>query len=169
MKRNPLSAYLIPFLCTTLWSLLVPAIPAETVEQPIAYNHYKHTQELELECVMCHVGVEESIRATIPDMEICIGCHSEPVTESPEEEKIRSYYSKNEEIPWQRLFQVPKHVFFSHRRHVTVAGLECERCHGDMALREKPPSKAPMKISMNACMSCHRALQASIDCVSCHR
>ncbi len=142
---------------------------AEAIEQPIQYNHYTHTQELELECVMCHQGVKEKIRATIPGVEICIGCHSEPITDSPEEEKIREFYSKGEEIPWQRLFQVPDHVFFSHRRHVTVAGVECESCHGDMAKSKKPPSKAPMKISMNKCLSCHRQLQAKTDCVSCHR
>ncbi|MDX1764722.1 MAG: cytochrome c3 family protein [bacterium] len=169
MKRNPRCPRLFLLLCTTLWIVLVSPVPAETVRQPIAYNHYKHTQELELECVMCHVGAEKEVRATIPGVETCIGCHSEPITENPEEEKIRQYYSRNEEIPWQRLFQVPEHVFFSHRRHVTVAGLECERCHGDMAMREEPPPKPPMKISMGACMTCHRALQASIDCVACHR
>ncbi len=142
---------------------------AGATEQPIQFNHYKHTQELELECVMCHQGVQDKVRATIPSIEICIECHSEPVTDSPEEEKIRTYYSKGEEIPWKRLFQVPKHVFFSHRRHVTVADLECENCHGDMAKRTKPPSKAPMKIKMNKCLSCHRKLQAKTDCVSCHR
>ncbi len=142
---------------------------AGATEQPIQFNHYKHTQELELECVMCHQGVKDKVRATIPSIEICIECHSEPVTDSPEEEKIRTYYSKGEEIPWKRLFQVPEHVFFSHRRHVTVADLECENCHGDMAQRTKPPSKAPMKIKMNKCLSCHRKLQAKTDCVSCHR
>ncbi len=159
-----------------LFALSLPAMlalvcsgPADAVDQPIAYNHYKHTQELELECTLCHGGVETAIRATLPSIEVCIGCHEEPVTESAEEEKIRTYYARNEEIPWKRLFEVPEHVFFSHRRHVTVAGLDCTKCHGDMATRKKPPKKAPMGISMNACMSCHRNLQAQIDCVSCHR
>lgn len=163
-------------IATTLlfgfFSFVLPLLFANktrAVEQPIPYNHYIHTQELELECVMCHQGVKERIHATLPDVEVCIGCHSEPVTDSPDEEKIREYYSKNQEIPWKRLFRVPDHVFFSHRRHVTVAELDCTKCHGDMALKKRPPKKAPMKISMKACMSCHRKLQASNDCVSCHR
>jgi hypothetical protein len=142
---------------------------AEAVEQPIRYNHYKHTQELELDCTTCHEGVREATHATLPGVETCIGCHEEAVTDSSEEEKIRQYYSRQEEIPWQRLFQVPDHVFFSHRRHVTVAALECATCHGDMALRTSPPEKAPMAISMDACLACHRERGASIDCVSCHR
>ncbi|MEK6777886.1 MAG: cytochrome c3 family protein [bacterium] len=141
----------------------------QAIEQPIQYNHYKHTQKLEIECVMCHQGVKDGVRATLPSVEICMGCHSEPQTNSPEEEKIRKFASKNEEIPWKRLFEVPNHVFFSHRRHVSVAGLDCTKCHGDMAFRKTPPSKAPMKISMNACLSCHRKLHAKTDCVSCHR
>ncbi len=147
--------------------LLFPA-KGYAVEQPIQFNHYKHTQQLELECVLCHTGVRNQVRATLPSVEICIGCHEEAVTDSPEEEKIREYYSRGEEIPWKRLFRVPSHVFFSHRRHVTVAGLNCTKCHGDMAMQKKPPRTAPMKISMNYCLSCHRQLQASTDCVSCH-
>ncbi len=141
---------------------------AEAVSQPIQYNHYKHTQELELECVLCHQGVRTRIRATLPGVAVCMECHAEAVTDSPEEEKIRKYAAEHKEIPWQRLFRLPGHVFFSHRRHVTVAGLDCTKCHGDMALRKTPPEKAPMKISMNACLSCHRKLHASTDCVSCH-
>ena len=142
---------------------------AQAVKQPIQYNHYKHTQTLEIECATCHQGVRDGVRATLPSVEICMGCHADAVTDSPEEEKIRTFYSKNQEIPWQRLFKLPPHVFFSHRRHVSVAGLDCTKCHGDMAFRKTPPSKAPMKISMNACLSCHRKLQAKTDCVSCHR
>ncbi|NOY52007.1 MAG: cytochrome c3 family protein [Deltaproteobacteria bacterium] len=149
--------------------LLLFSAKGYAVEQPIQFNHYKHTQELELECVMCHIGVRNRVRATLPSVEICIGCHEEAVTDSPEEEKIREYDSRGEEIPWQRLFRVPPHVFFSHRRHVTVAGLDCTKCHGDMAMRKTPPRKAPMRISMSYCLSCHRQLKASTDCVSCHR
>jgi hypothetical protein len=168
MKKEPPIAMLLFALSFSAAFALVDSGSASAVDQPIVYNHYKHTQELELECTICHVGVRTEIRATLPSTETCIGCHEEPVTESAEEEKIRQYYARKEDIPWQRLFQVPEHVFFSHRRHVTVAGLDCAKCHGDMATRKKPPKKAPMAISMKACMSCHRKLQAQIDCVSCH-
>jgi hypothetical protein len=169
MRGKPSPAiFFLSLLCITALETTLEE-PADAVDQPIQYNHYKHTQELELECVMCHSGVRELTRATIPGVETCIGCHSEAVTESTEEEKIRQYYERNEEIPWQRLFKVPDHVYFSHRRHVKVAGLDCTKCHGDMAMRTKPPKKAPMKITMNACLSCHRELGAKNDCVSCHR
>jgi hypothetical protein len=159
------SRSLVVLFCITFFIL---SSNSEAVQQPIQFNHYKHTQELELECSTCHVGVKDQVRATLPSVEICIECHSEAITKSPEEEKIRKYYAKHEEIPWKRLFRIPYPVFFSHRRHVTVAGLDCTKCHGDMATRKKPPRKAPMKISMRYCLSCHRQLQASTDCVSCH-
>lgn len=166
--RLPYPALFLPvFVAAGFTSPFVEG--AEAVEQPIRYNHYKHTQELELECSVCHLGVREAIRATLPGVETCIDCHEEAVTDSPEEEKIRRYYSRQEEIPWQRLFQVPDHVFFSHRRHVTVGAVDCATCHGDMALRTSPPERAPMAISMDSCLACHRQFGASIDCVSCHR
>lgn len=173
MKGNPMRKLLTPVLVTapllTAAVLVFFAGDAGAVTQPIQYNHYKHTQELELECSMCHQGVKNSVRATLPGVEVCMGCHSEPVTKSPEEEKIRKYAAEGKEIPWKRLFRVPEHVFFSHRRHVSVAGLDCTKCHGDMAMHKTPPQKAPMKISMNACLSCHRQMDAKTDCVSCHR
>jgi hypothetical protein len=167
MQRNSIISILFfSILCITGFFFVTGS---EAVKQPIEYNHFLHTQEQEMECTICHSGVEDEIRATLPGTEVCIGCHEEALTESKEEEKIREFHARNEEIPWKRLFQVPDHVFFSHRRHVRVAGLDCTKCHGDMAKRTTPPSKAPMKITMNGCLSCHRKLEAKIDCVSCHR
>ncbi len=146
-----------------------PSAGAQITHQPIQFNHQKHTQGLELECTLCHEGVADRVRATLPGVEVCIGCHEEAVTDSSEEEKIRDYYGRGEEIPWQRLYRVPRHVFFSHRRHVHVARVECTTCHGDMGTLSRPPPRPLKKIAMKACLACHRDRGARTDCVSCHR
>ena len=144
------------------------------VYQPIAFNHKVHVTDLGLDCSHCHTGVETGPFATLPTAEICLACHSTPLSKNPEEEKVRRYGegkggSPKGEIPWQRLTRLPDHVYFSHRRHVALGKVPCESCHGKMRERVVPPSRAPMELSMDDCLSCHRKQKASVDCVSCHR
>jgi hypothetical protein len=58
---------------------------------------------------------------------------------------------------------------FSHRRHVTLAKLDCESCHGKMRERMAPLGVAPVRLDMNTCLSCHRREGAAEDCAACHR
>ena len=38
-----------------------------------------------------------------------------------------------EPIKWNKVHNLPDHVFFSHQQHVTVGGLQCQNCHGDVS------------------------------------
>jgi hypothetical protein len=119
--------------------------------------------------VTCHRSVETAEHAGPPPLSVCIECHESPLTESPEEEKIREYAAEGTEIPWIRLTQLADHVYFSHRRHVKVAGVECSVCHGPMEMRTSPPTGPLKSISMSTCMECHEKTGASLDCNACHR
>lgn len=138
------------------------------VTQPIAFNHNLHITKLGLECTHCHQGVETGAFATLPKAEICLECHAAPLSENPEEAKVRQY-GEGKEIPWHQLTHVPDHVYFSHQRHVKFGGISCERCHGKMQERKRPPSAAPLELSMDDCLDCHRRQGASTDCILCHR
>ena len=137
--------------------------------QPIAFNHKVHAGDLGLECSSCHTGVETSPFATLPSASICLGCHASQLSDNPEEGKVRNYGEDRGEIPWQRLTRQPEHVYFSHQRHVTFGKISCERCHGKMAERTKPPGAAPLELFMDDCLECHKKQGASQDCISCHR
>ncbi|MBI2982124.1 MAG: cytochrome c3 family protein [Deltaproteobacteria bacterium] len=139
------------------------------VAQPISFNHKIHVTELKLECNHCHAGVETGVFATLPSVEICMGCHVAPLSEKPEEAKVREYAEKGMEIPWHRLTRMPDHVYFSHQRHVTFGKVSCELCHGKMGERTRPPTTAPKDLSMDDCLECHQRQKASVDCISCHR
>lgn len=143
--------------------------PQGKTTQPIKFNHKIHIEQAELECTDCHIYVETNARASIPNIEICSNCHSdEPITDSPEEVKLLNYISKNKRIPWVQIYSVPNHVYFSHRRHVKIGGMECKTCHGNIHELEKPVSVQFMKISMNNCIDCHRDKDVVRDCIRCH-
>ena len=137
-------------------------------EQPIEYNHAIHV-ESGLECTDCHTGAQDQERATLPSLDACLLCHSEPLRESPEEEKIRTLAAAGLEVPWVQLTRVPSHVYFSHRRHVALGELECSQCHGPMETLSRPPERPFRRLDMDACMECHQQRSIRNDCNDCHR
>lgn len=44
-------------------------------EQPIAFSHRQHAGDLQIACVYCHFGVENSRHAGIPAASVCMNCH----------------------------------------------------------------------------------------------
>src|SRR5690606_28064112 len=44
-------------------------------EQPIAFSHRLHAGELEISCLYCHSGAEQSRTAGIPAASLCMSCH----------------------------------------------------------------------------------------------
>ena len=141
-----------------------------TITQPIEYNHKIHVEEAELTCVDCHLSVETMSSAMIPNIEICMDCHSdEPFSDSPEEIKLLKYIEEEQQIPWQKIYSVPNHVYFSHRRHVTIGDLECSNCHGNVEELETPAPYPSWEPTMENCIDCHKQYKVTFDCLSCHR
>lgn len=71
--------------------------PDPRVVQPIRFSHAKHTTA-GLDCVICHPTVQEEAFAGLPPLETCMLCHSSPVTQSAEEEKLRALAAKGEPL-----------------------------------------------------------------------
>jgi menaquinone reductase, multiheme cytochrome c subunit len=140
----------------------------KSIEQPIQFNHQAHQ---DLECTGCHEFAESEAFSGLPTLDLCMMCHETPLTENLEEEKIRILANQGQPVHWQRLFQQPGHVFYSHRRHVSIAGLECNECHGDMGNSTVPPTHVH-NLTMDDCISCHetRGVRGEGEyCVDCHR
>ena len=138
-----------------------------TTEQPIPFNHKKH-HEQGVECATCYSYFKEQTFSGMPKVAVCMECHKDSLTKHPDEEKIRQFQKNGEEIPWKRLYRQPDDVFFSHRRHVVLARMECKSCHGDIGQSEKPPTKPWVKMTMKWCMDCHTNTKANNDCLACH-
>jgi hypothetical protein len=137
-------------------------------KQPIAFNHAKHVSN-GVACTDCHSGVQTQAKATLPSVDVCIGCHQVALTNSPEEERVRTVAAAGQELNWVQLTQTAPHIFFSHRRHVAVAHLPCAECHGPMEQATKPPDRAFRVFNMATCIGCHQQHRVNADCNDCHR
>ncbi|MEI6668838.1 MAG: cytochrome c3 family protein [Acidobacteriota bacterium] len=160
-RRWWLFAVLTPVVAVGWWYVMPAAVP---VSQPIAFNHAKHQA---LACAVCHRGVESRSRATLPVFADCAKCHATaPAGLSDDQWKS---FGGPQGIEWVRVTQVPDHVKFSHRRHVASARLGCASCHADIGQRTTPPTMAPVRLDMKACLSCHHQEGITEDCAACHR
>jgi len=137
-----------------------------TPVQPIAYTHKVHLAA-GLQCVYCHVGVDQGPDARIPGVSVCMTCHAAIATDKPEIQKIAAYQARGEDIPWQRVygFEPSAHVKFNHAPHLR-AGVECVTCHGD--LTKMTVAQRAVNHTMGFCITCHQQQKAPVDCVTCH-
>jgi len=143
------------------WMFATPRIP---IQQPLDFNHAKHAP---MTCVACHQGVETSARAGFPREAVCLECHNTP----PNVRGAAAVWPKtrtSDPIQWTRVNTVPSHTYFSHRRHVVFANLDCASCHGEVGKRSTPPGAPATRLSMAACESCHARENANNDCAACH-
>ncbi len=134
-------------------------------EQPIDYSHKVHVGKNHIECTYCHSGVTKSSFATIPSVELCMGCHTQVLKDSPEIKKLAKHWEEKTPVEWKPVNNLPDHAQFNHQRHIK-AGFGCQSCHGlvqDMEVVERVSS-----FKMGFCVSCHRENGANIDCGVCH-
>ena len=144
------------------WVFALPPLP---MTQPIAFNHARHASA---SCVLCHQGAESGVRAGIPPADFCTRCHVTAPGHTVSDAGW-SEVSAGKRIAWRRVTRLPDHVAFSHRRHTGSGQLACASCHGDMRLRTEPLSRAPVRLEMDTCLTCHKREGASEDCAGCHR
>ena len=155
-----------------LFFFILLAFPAAKhgISQPLAFSHKVHIENASLTCKDCHLNVEKMAVATIPTLEVCQTCHNdEPLSKSPAERELFKYIGEKKEIPWIQIYSLPEHVYFSHRRHVTIGGLECSSCHGNLASMTTPVAYQAQPVTMKNCISCHKQQKVTDDCLACHR
>ena len=144
----------------------------QPVHQPIAFNHRKHVEEASLPCSTCHQYYETGEASPgLPDAEVCAVCHLEPQGKSSESARlVRSLEGRRRRSrDWKPLFRQPPHVFYSHRRHVVVAKLDCpglprrdRKDHGAALACEAPGSCRTASTATAGC-------GVSVECTTCHR
>jgi hypothetical protein len=136
--------------------------------QPFPFHHAAHVKGAS--CALCHQGVRTGARAGILDLGACTGCHAVPPGDPSAAQKARWQKAvAGEAAPWNRLYRLPPHVYFSHRRHVVLANLECAACHGDIAQRSAAPGRPRKIVRMRDCIACHDHEKVTADCTGCHR
>ena len=176
------------FLALSSWSRQ-PTV-AQASAQPINFPHNVHVEQYKMDCQYCHADARRSEYAGLPSVTRCMGCHKITAADRDEIKKLAAYATKNEPIPWVRVFKVPEFTYFPHKSHLR-AGVKCQVCHGPVETmttaggRTGPrivndllnltglrPASPPL--SMGWCIDCHReqnatrGTKAPLDCVTCH-
>ena len=146
-------------------------------EQPIAFSHKVHAGDNGIDCNYCHTSARTSKTSGIPSANVCMNCHenitSGTNTGTAEIQKIydaigydpdkRQYIEGYEQKPiqWVRIHNLPDLSYFNHAQHVTVAGLECQECHGPV--QEMDVLYQHADLTMGWCVECHRDTEVKME------
>src|SRR5690606_3914535 len=154
--------------------------------QPIHYSHKIHAGDNQIDCKYCHSSARTSKTAGIPSLNVCMNCHENISDYNGEEDLEHGYtkafytaeiqklyeavgwdptsrtYSKPQKpVKWVRIHNLPDFVYFNHSQHVSVAGLDCQTCHGPVETMEVLEQHADL--SMGWCIDCHRATNVKME------
>ena len=146
--------------------------------QPIKFSHQIHAGSNQIECQYCHGGAFKSKNASIPSANVCMNCHNTITASdhydgeiSPEIAKIykavdfdpetRTYGDNPKPIEWVRVHNLPDFAYFNHSQHVSVAGVQCQACHGPIETMEEVYQYSPL--TMKRCVDCHRTTEVNTD------
>lgn len=127
-------------------------------DQPIKFSHKVHAGDNGIDCMYCHTTVEQGKSAGIPATDLCMNCHViiREGTNSGKFEiaKVVEASETGKAVEWNRIHNLPDHVFFSHQVHVGSGKLDCTQCHGQV--NEMDIMKQQNDLSMGWCINCHR-------------
>lgn len=153
--------------------------------QPIHYSHRIHAGDNGIDCKYCHSAARVSKHSNIPSLNVCMNCHKNisevaEATATPEHSKAfydgeiqklydavgwdknaQSYTGKTSPVKWVRIHNLPDFVYFNHSQHVSVAGVECQTCHGPVEEMEVLKQHAPL--TMGWCINCHRETNVKVE------
>lgn len=145
-------------------------------DQPVKFSHKLHAGDLKMDCQYCHFGADKGRHAGIPPTELCMNCHNQVKTNSPEIQKLQDALDSGENIEWARVNFFPDYAYFNHAQHVNVADVDCMQCHGPV--NEMVVLEQHEKLNMGWCINCHRENEIAPpedhksasggDCQKCH-
>lgn len=155
--------------------------------QPIHFSHKIHAGENGIDCKYCHSAARTSKTSGIPSLNVCMNCHKNVSSfegskdsvyvdyskdfYSAEIQKLynavgwdantQSYTGKTTPVKWVRIHNLPDFAYFNHSQHVSVAGLECQTCHGPVETMEVMRQYSPL--TMGWCVDCHRQTNVKVE------
>ena len=148
--------------------------------QPIHFSHKIHAGDNGIDCKYCHSAARVSKTSGIPSLNVCMNCHKsiyeykgETTPEFSKEfydgeikklyaaagwsDTDQAYTGEPQPVKWIRIHNLPDFAYFNHSQHVTVAGVECQTCHGPVETMDEVSQFAPL--TMGWCIDCHRTTE----------
>ena len=153
--------------------------------QPIAFSHVVHAGDNKIDCQYCHSSAKNSKTSGIPSANVCMNCHKsiseyngEPFGDFTKEDldnEIQKIYDavgwdkenikyiegyEQKPVEWVRVHNLADFVYYNHSQHVTVAGLDCKKCHGPVEEMHEVKQFSPL--TMDWCVTCHRETEVDM-------
>tara|TARA_R110002012_G_scaffold291564_1_gene486069 strand:- start:75631 stop:76923 length:1293 start_codon:yes stop_codon:yes gene_type:complete len=153
--------------------------------QPIHYSHKIHAGDNGIDCKYCHSSARVSKHSGIPSLNVCMNCHKSIYEVAPEtatedyskefydgeikklyaavgwDDAEQKYTGETQPVKWVRIHNLPDFAYFNHSQHVSVAGIECQTCHGPVEEMEIMYQHAPL--TMGWCINCHRETNVKVE------
>ncbi|WP_129366049.1 c-type cytochrome [Lutibacter sp. HS1-25] len=152
--------------------------------QPIAFSHAVHAGDNKIDCQYCHSSAKHSKTSGIPTLNVCMNCHKSiseyngalfgDYSKEDLDNEIQKIYDavgwdkdnvayiegfEQKPIEWVRIHNLADFAYYNHAQHVTVAGLDCQKCHGPVETMHEMKQFSPL--TMGWCIDCHR--QTEVD------
>ena len=155
--------------------------------QPIAFSHKIHAGDNKIDCQYCHSSAKHSKTSGVPTANVCMNCHKN-ISEVADDTKVgelgkkeldleiqkiytavgwdsenMKYKENYKQIPieWVRVHNLPDFAYYNHSQHVTVAGLDCQTCHGPVEELDDMRQESPL--TMGWCLDCHNSTDVNKD------
>ncbi|MFS4445220.1 cytochrome c3 family protein [Maribacter sp. 2307UL18-2] len=77
------------------------------------------------------------------------------------DEENQKYTGESTPVEWVRIHNLPDFAYFNHSQHVSVAGVECQTCHGPVEEMEIMYQYSPL--TMGWCINCHRETNVKVE------
>ena len=155
--------------------------------QPIAFSHRIHAGDNKIDCEYCHSSAKHSKTSGIPTANVCMNCHKNigevaddttvgDLGKKELDQEIQKIYAavgwdsenfkykenyEQKPIEWTRVHNLPDFAYYNHSQHVTVAGLDCQKCHGPVETMDEMRQHAPL--TMRWCIDCHTETEVNMD------
>jgi hypothetical protein len=102
----------------------------------------------------CHKGVQSGPQYGKEEIaKIYAALDYDPATQK--------YGNNPKPVKWVRVHNLPDLAYFNHAQHVTVAGIECQTCHGPVEEMEVLKQHSPL--TMGWCIDCHRNTEVKTE------
>lgn len=153
--------------------------------QPIAFSHTVHAGDNKIDCQYCHSSAKNSKTSGIPSANVCMNCHKSISEYNGElfdghskedlDNEIQKIYDavgwdkenvkyiegfEQKPIEWVRIHNLADFAYYNHSQHVTVAGLDCAKCHGPVEEMHEVYQYSPL--TMDWCITCHRETEVDM-------
>ena len=165
------------------WTMQIGTNQGYMPVQPIHYSHKIHAGDNQIDCNYCHSSARVSKHSGIPSLNVCMNCHKtiyEYNGETTEEysktfydgeiqklykavgwdDETQEYTGETSPVKWVRIHNLPDFAYFNHSQHVSVAGIECQTCHGPVEEMEIMYQSSPL--TMGWCINCHRETNVKV-------